>query len=319
MTLNQPCPICNRPGSAFSDPYATQAICVRCGTFTIDRKARYLINDLWQPAPEQRVCMSGWLREHHGAAIEGELGANVLMKVRKPTVHERAQRLLFAMVDRWKVVGETIELRLQQEDDNDHWIGITYSASASEVVYLLRQYLIEELKAVKSVRDSATLGVSSGYLTPHAHALVEQWRATSPDNAEGFCAMWYDKGVEPAWREAIQGAIAAAGYDPVRLDESQYTGKVDDEILAAIRRCKFVVADLTGERGGVYFEAGFALGLHKIVFWTVRESDLDKVHFDNRQYNFIVWKPDSLPEFKRKLHLRIEAVMGHGPHDTVPQ
>jgi hypothetical protein len=73
------------------------------------------------------------------------------------------------------------------------------------------------------------------------------------------------------------------------------------------------VADFTGERGGVYFEAGFALGLGRQVIWTVREDVLDKVHFDNRQYNFIVWKSSGLDKFAERLGLRIEATVGRGP------
>ena len=34
-----------------------------------------------------------------------------------------------------------------------------------------------------------------------------------------------------------------------------------DRIIAQIRASKFVVADFTRNRGGVYYEAGFALGL----------------------------------------------------------
>jgi hypothetical protein len=50
-----------------------------------------------------------------------------------------------------------------------------------------------------------------------------------------------------------------------------------------------------GHRGGVYFEAGFAMGLGLPVFWTCRQDDLDKLHFDIRQYNCIDWAdPPSL-------------------------
>src|SRR5712672_2679134 len=34
-----------------------------------------------------------------------------------------------------------------------------------------------------------------------------------------------------------------------------------DEIISQIRRSKFLIADFTGRRGGVYFEAGLAMGL----------------------------------------------------------
>ena len=62
----------------------------------------------------------------------------------------------------------------------------------------------------------------------------------------------------------------------------------------------------------MYFEAGFALGLGLQVIWTCKESDLKDVHFDNRQYNFVIWEEDKLNEFKVALQNRIEATIGRG-------
>ena len=63
--------------------------------------------------------------------------------------------------------------------------------------------------------------------------------------------------------------------------------------------------------GGVYYEAGFAHGLDIPVIFCCRKDVLEKVHFDTRQYNHIVWeKPEELRE---KLANRIAAVIGDGP------
>jgi len=67
------------------------------------------------------------------------------------------------------------------------------------------------------------------------------------------------------------------------------------------------VADFTGSRGGVYFEAGFALGLGIPVIWSCRKNDVKKVHFDTRQYNHIVWNDSS--DLYRQLRDRIEATI----------
>jgi hypothetical protein len=66
-------------------------------------------------------------------------------------------------------------------------------------------------------------------------------------------------------------------------------------------------------RGGVYYEAGFAKGLGHEVIWTVREDHLDDVHFDTRQYNFLRWQTNDLPGFAKALQNRIEATIGKGP------
>jgi nucleoside 2-deoxyribosyltransferase len=94
--------------------------------------------------------------------------------------------------------------------------------------------------------------------------------------------------------------------------EQHHNSRIDDEMVARIRRSRFMVADFTGNRPNVYFEAGFALGLGVPVVWTRRKDAADPIHFDNRQYNFIEWQGDNLPEFRKQLQLRIEATIGRG-------
>ena len=101
----------------------------------------------------------------------------------------------------------------------------------------------------------------------------------------------------------------------MRIDQKEHTNKIDDEIIAEIRRARFVVADFThgggGARGGVYYEAGFAHGLGIDVIFTCREDKFDALHFDTRQYNHISWS--SPEELKNALKNRIFALYGDGP------
>jgi nucleoside 2-deoxyribosyltransferase len=64
---------------------------------------------------------------------------------------------------------------------------------------------------------------------------------------------------------------------------------ITDRILSEIRLAQFVVADFTGQRGGVYFEAGFARGLGREVIWMCREDELKLVHFDVKHLGHVVW------------------------------
>ena len=80
-----------------------------------------------------------------------------------------------------------------------------------------------------------------------------------------FVAMWFDPSMNDAWEKGFRLAVHEAGYDPLRIDRTEHVNKICDEIVAQIRRARFVVADFThgdsGARGGVYYEAGFAHGL----------------------------------------------------------
>ena len=127
--------------------------------------------------------------------------------------------------------------------------------------------------------------------------------------------MWFDGSMNEAWDDGIAPAVHDAGYEPVRIDRVEHVNKIDDEIIAEIRRARFVIADFThgdtGARGGVYYEAGFAHGLGIPVIFTCRKDRLGEVHFDTRQYNHIVWETPE--ELQDQLVKRIAAVLGDGP------
>ncbi|MBI3048828.1 MAG: hypothetical protein HYY76_11035 [Acidobacteria bacterium] len=122
--------------------------------------------------------------------------------------------------------------------------------------------------------------------------------------------MSFSDELEPAWQNGIRPALEETGYQPIRIDKVEHNEKICDRILAEIRRSGIVVADFTGNRGGVYFEAGFAMGLGLPVIWSVRNDELGKVHFDTRQYNHITWTDPE--ELRKKLANRIGAILGRG-------
>src|SRR5690606_4912185 len=104
--------------------------------------------------------------------------------------------------------------------------------------------------------------------------------------------MWFSETVESVYTNAIERAIRDNNYTPIRIDKVHHNNKIDDEIIANIKKSKFVVADFTGHRGGVYFEAGYAMGLGLPVVWCCQESHLEGLHFDTRQYSHLVWKSE---------------------------
>ncbi len=130
--------------------------------------------------------------------------------------------------------------------------------------------------------------------------------------------MWFGDKVNDLYDQGIKPAIEATGYTPMRIDKKPHANKIDDEIIAEIRRSRFLVADFThgkdGARGGVYCEAGFAHGLGLPVIFSYRNDLVDKLHFDTRQYNHIFWENNKLDEFRKDLTNRIEAVIGEGPN-----
>jgi nucleoside 2-deoxyribosyltransferase len=113
------------------------------------------------------------------------------------------------------------------------------------------------------------------------------------------------------YEQGIKLAIERAGFAPMLIRNKEHANKIDDEIIAEIRRSAFLVADFTGHRQNVYFETGFAIGLGRQVVWTCRKNEIKDLHFDIRQYNCIDWKDAA--ELAKRLQLRIEALFGRGP------
>ncbi len=156
-------------------------------------------------------------------------------------------------------------------------------------------------------------------LTSKGFESLESLESGGAATTQAFVAMWFDQSMDEAYRLGFDPAIEEAGYRPFRVDQKEHNNKIDDEIIAEIRRSRFVVADFTcgmiggtdGQvsisRGGVYYEAGFAQGLGIPVIWTCRADTIDHVHFDTRQYNHIVWSTPE--ELRQKLLNRIRAVI----------
>ena len=121
-----------------------------------------------------------------------------------------------------------------------------------------------------------------------------------------FVAMWFDAEMNKA-AQKIEEAIKACELEPMRIDRKEHNNEISGEILFEIMNSRIVIADVTGQRNGVYFEAGFALGRKKSVIWSCKREDLPKVHFDTRQYNHVVW--DNEDDLYLKLRDRILATL----------
>ena len=114
----------------------------------------------------------------------------------------------------------------------------------------------------------------------------------SNDKKKVFVAMSFESELDKA-SAAIRKAISETGLVPMQINTKQYNSEISGEILQEINQSSLLIADVTHQKNGVYFEAGFAMGQKKEVIWCCRGDDLDNVHFDTRQYNHIVWSDEN--------------------------
>ena len=151
-----------------------------------------------------------------------------------------------------------------------------------------------------------------GCLTADGYGKLEELNSAFSSSDKAFMAMWFDPSMKEAWNSGFKLGIRRAGYHPYRIDEEEHVEKIDDRIRDEIPKAKFVVADLTGDRGGVYYEAGFAHALSIPVIFT-RRKDSGDTHFDIHQYNCITWDDKNLEKLQEDLANRITAILGGGP------
>lgn len=140
---------------------------------------------------------------------------------------------------------------------------------------------------------------------------LEELKHKSTSSTKGFVAMSFHVDLNKVYSNGFQLALVNSGYEPTRMDKVEHINRIDDEIINQINTSKFVVADFTGHRSGVYFEAGYAMGIGLPIFWTCRKDEMSGLHFDIRQFNCIDW--DTTEDLAQRLQSRIESILGRGP------
>ena len=141
-------------------------------------------------------------------------------------------------------------------------------------------------------------GCSSAFLT---HLM---W-IKSLDFRYGFLAMQYDDpDLERMAKNHIKDAISKElGYEVQDLRDVARAGIIDDIMRTTIRGADFVIADLTHDNNGVYWEAGFAEGLGIPVIYICQADKFRKfkTHFDTNHLTTIKWRLEDADGFREEL------------------
>ena len=119
--------------------------------------------------------------------------------------------------------------------------------------------------------------------------------------------MAFTPALDAAYESGIKPAVEATGFTVTNVGKVPYNGIVTDLIHAGIRRAQVIVADVTGQRQNVYFEAGLAIGLGRMVVFSCQEDEIKDVHFDTRQYSHVLWKDPA--DLRMKLEDRIRGTL----------
>ena len=331
------CPICQYGAYIDGEYLVAQMLnillvkCLRCGHYRITEETQGLIKNRFNQ--DEQLLISSQLNEitksNHIFSVAEFIDFS--QTTSPPSVDERAISLLKCFAEHYPQIGtgpsmSGIEQVLTKGTNIDkvdyqnsitkfvlHSQSSTFSPKRKELDYLIRDYHIAETKFI-------TLDVSNNLeISPKGWARLDKLKIKIQKSNMGFIAMKFTDELEKYSKKWFEGGIKDAGYEAIAMYKHQHTNLIDNEMIALIKRSKFLVCDLTENSSGAYYEAGFAHGLDKpVMFLCEKKFFEDKVnggvHFDTNHYLIKMWEyGDKNGEIlKKDLQYWIEKTVGRG-------
>ncbi|WP_131774880.1 hypothetical protein [Legionella anisa] len=195
-----------------------------------------------------------------------------------------------------KTPAETFKIEENIKDAVCNEIGLPTEDRNKNFDYICEMLLKEEL--VTSPDKTKTY--RRFIVTPEGwkkhHAISSGYINTK----QGFMAMPFAIDEITRLFNSFRTHLATIDY---QLDNPLLTkpeaGNIDSRLELEIRKSKFVVVDLTHDNNGAYWEAGFAYGLGKKVFYTCKKGS--STHFDVNHHHTLFWESDKLDEAAKTL------------------
>jgi hypothetical protein len=142
----------------------------------------------------------------------------------------------------------------------------------------------------------------------------EQLRRGASNQRKAFMAMKYGSpDLDAVVRDVFKPCVEATGFALRRLDDEPRAGLIDDRLRVEIQSSDFLIADLSHDNLGAYWEAGYAEGLGKPVIYTCERSKFDtaKTHFDTNHHLTVIWDALSPADAGVQLKATIRATLPH--------
>lgn len=280
-------------------------------TYNCPRCGRYIITNVALSTAELSPKLSAWIRDLNEKGIDTPKITTDTLKSLPDYSPSDKQLILLRNIER-KSKYPGYEVNLVPVFD----IPLAWASNMEEFIYYLQSLHDRELLKFQEellknrfhrLSPISTFGLPV-IITASGWDYLDKRAVEIKDKTQVFVAMSFSEEMKPAWDKALKDAIIEAGYKAYRIDVEPHIDRIDTKIITEIKNSRFLVADVTEQKHGVYFEAGYALGLGLPVIWCVRKDHLSKVHFDTRQYNHIVWESEE--ELKEQLYNFICANIG---------
>jgi nucleoside 2-deoxyribosyltransferase len=315
MTNNQIyCPISGDPINKASKYGDFESInCPACGKYKIDGSSFSILHHN-QYTTEQRAILSHYVRQQNAAGEEPFFLDNLIKQILRdfslPKLGEQTDNLILYL-GKNTTAGKISQFYVPALTASAGALDKTNTAFICE--YLFKQnYVIHDYKELVIRDDSISLG-----LTMKGWERFYELEKGMVDRRIAFMAMPFnDDRLDRVYKEWFKPACKAVGFELRRVDEKPEAGIINNKMLVDIRKSRFVIAELTDENRGVYWEAGFAEGLGRPVIYTCDKKYEEKIketgkaiHFDINHHQIVFWTDDDLLDAAKRLVITIQATI----------
>lgn len=173
---------------------------------------------------------------------------------------------------------------------------------------ILSHSLIEELEKRGEIIFARPLTMGGGY--DDVNLSLEGWKIYETEKRGmvagnyGFIAMQFnDSELETFVQDVVKPTVEKTGFSLVDVRDVARAGIIDNIIRNQIRAARFVIADLTHDNNGAYWEAGYAEGLGKPVIYICEKAKFEekRTHFDTNHCTTVLWSRDNDDGFSKEL------------------
>lgn len=287
------CPVCHTPLAVppanAGGKDATKYSCPRCGHFVFTNTLIATLPEKLASAPDAKAKLSHALRRAQEVNSDVFFSTETIKEVLKrplPRPQEQADLLIRWFAQNLPGPGELIDI-----SPTTH-AGIVGAKTDSGFALVLDHLFAIGLLTGHQMKSIGVQGVAKATLSFSGWGYYEGLAKGSVVYRKAFMAMKFgDPVLEQVLRDFFKPAVKLAGFDLFKLDDVPKAGLIDDRLRVEIQSSDFLVADLTHDNLGAYWEAGYAEGLGKPVIYTCERSKFEatKTHFDTNHHLTIVW------------------------------
>ncbi|MBW7865882.1 MAG: hypothetical protein H3C30_15885 [Candidatus Hydrogenedentes bacterium] len=313
MGNKQPCPVCGVEVTDWrenTDERSTGWIdanyydCPNCGQYTISGSALSLLSYSENISPKGKAILSHGIwcgqKERRPFPVMTAL-IEAAENGKFPNPAEQLDRLILYLGDNQESIGSHIIIKRAYLPAK---IGASDAASAD--------FIVEAAGTQDLLEGEGALQQQIFRLTMLGWQRYQDLQHGTRISKTAFMAMQFgDDKLDRMVQEAFRPAVTETGFTLKRVDDEPRAGLIDDRIRVEIRLCRFLIADLTHQNRGAYWEAGFAEGLGKPVIYTCDKQHFEGqgTHFDTNHHQTVLWNPDNPEEAAKMLKATIRATL----------